>query len=108
MLLGFVNTPDSANGVAVSGAVVYVADRLSGLQVIDVSSCDTRACCINDGCLDLTVAECESVSGTFLGSGTTCATEKCPAVCESDLDGTGAVDIGDLLRILTDWGPCPK
>ena len=28
------------------------------------------------------------------------------AACVSDLDGSGAVDIGDLLQILTDWGPC--
>ena len=72
-----------------------------------MSSCDRRACCINDGCVDLSVAECESVSGTFLGFGTTCATESCPAACASDLDRSGAVDFGDILRILTDWGPCP-
>ena len=28
------------------------------------------------------------------------------AACASDLDGSGAVDFGDILRILTDWGPC--
>ena len=30
------------------------------------------------------------------------------AACVSDLDESGAVDIGDLLQILTDWGPCAK
>ncbi len=108
VILGSVDTPSFAGGVAVSGAVAYVADANSGLQVIDVSSCDIRACCINDGCLNLIAEECESVSGTFLGFGTTCATEKCPAACVADLDETGAVDFGDILRILTDWGPCPK
>ncbi len=88
--------------------MAYVADLFSGLQVIDVSSCGSRACCINDGCLDLSIAECESVSGTYLGDGTMCATEKCPAMCASDIDGSGAVDFADILRILTDWGPCPK
>ncbi len=107
-ILASADTPDRAFGVAVSGTVAYVADGSSGLQVIDVLSCGRRACCINDGCLDLSVEDCESVSGTSMGFGTTCATEKCPAACVADLDGTGAVDIGDLLRILTDWGPCPK
>ena len=27
--------------------------------------------------------------------------------CPEDLDGNGAVDFGDILRILTAWGPCP-
>ncbi len=108
VIVGSIDTPGNPLGVAVSGAVAYVADDESGLQVIDVSSCSTRACCINDGCLEISRAECEAVSGTYLGTGTTCATEKCPVTCASDLDGSGAVDFGDILRILTDWGPCPK
>ena len=36
-ILGFVDTPEFATGVALSGAVAYVADGDSGLQVIDVS-----------------------------------------------------------------------
>jgi len=31
----------------------------------------------------------------------------CPPTCPEDLDGSSAVDFGDLLRILTAWGPCP-
>jgi hypothetical protein len=37
-LLGSVDTPQHAKGVAVAGAVAYVADEGSGLQVIDVSN----------------------------------------------------------------------
>ncbi len=40
-IVGSVNTPDRAFGVAVSGAVAYVADTFSGLQLIDVSSCQS-------------------------------------------------------------------
>jgi hypothetical protein len=29
------------------------------------------------------------------------------ATCPSDIDCDGAVDFEDLLRLLTDWGPCP-
>jgi hypothetical protein len=27
--------------------------------------------------------------------------------CPQDLDGSGAVDFGDILVILSNWGPCP-
>ena len=36
-VIGSVDTPDSACGVAVSGNAAYVADSYSGLQVIDIS-----------------------------------------------------------------------
>jgi hypothetical protein len=35
--VGSVDTPDVAHGVAVVGVHAYVADRASGLQVIDIS-----------------------------------------------------------------------
>ena len=28
--------------------------------------------------------------------------------CSSDIDADGAVTIVDLLRVLSDWGPCPQ
>lgn len=31
-----------------------------------------------------------------------------PATCPDDLNWDGDVDFDDLLRILTNWGPCPK
>src|SRR5262245_59724435 len=37
-LLGHYDTPDQALEVAVSGTVAYVADRISGLQIIDISN----------------------------------------------------------------------
>ncbi|MHC5113798.1 MAG: hypothetical protein ACYTGP_05160 [Planctomycetota bacterium] len=30
-----------------------------------------------------------------------------PARCPSDTDENGVVDFGDILRIISDWGPCP-
>jgi len=39
---------------------------------------EVGACCVNDGiCLELTVAECESIPGTFNGIDTTCAEFSC-------------------------------
>ncbi len=34
--VGYYDTPDRANGVAVSGSYAYVADEMSGLQIIDI------------------------------------------------------------------------
>lgn len=31
----------------------------------------------------------------------------CEGECPEDLDGSGAVDFGDLLLVLGEWGPCP-
>jgi len=28
--------------------------------------------------------------------------------CPEDLDGSGAVDLSDLLILLAQWGPCPQ
>ena len=30
-----------------------------------------------------------------------------PDVCLADIDGSGEVEFGDLLAVLTAWGPCP-
>ncbi len=38
MIVGSVDTPDYSYNVVVSGSYVYVADRLSGLQVVDIST----------------------------------------------------------------------
>ncbi len=95
VILGSVDTPDFAIGVAVSGAVAYVADGLSGLQVIDVSSCEPCPADLDDdgivGVSDLT--EIIAAWGNKGGP--------------EDLDGSGTVDFGDILIVLAAWGPCP-
>ncbi len=96
VIIGSVDTPFGAVDVAVLGAVAYVADLESGLQVIDVSSCDPCPADLDDsGAVDI---------GDLLAILTAWGNKGGP----EDLDGSGFVDIGDLLRILTDWGPCPK
>nr|AIE90223.1 hypothetical protein [uncultured marine thaumarchaeote AD1000_01_F04] len=32
--------------------------------------------------------------------------DECEDLCTADLDGSGAVDFGDILQILAAWGPC--
>ncbi len=78
------------------------------------------ACCLQDGavCLELTEADCTIVAGTWAGPATTCTdgdgdgtADDCTA-CPPDLDGSGAIDFGDILSVLSAWGacgdPCPE
>ena len=42
------------------------------------------------------------------GAGAAYVFELDPTVaCRADLDGSGAVDFGDVLAVLATWGPCP-
>ncbi len=135
-ILGSVDTPSFAAGVAVSGTVAYVADAGFGLQVIDVSDPGSPAIL---GSVDTPgAANGVAISGTVayvavLGSGLqvidVSSCEPCPADLDDDgmvgvsdlneilaawgnkggpedLDGSGFVDIGDLLIVLAAWGAC--
>ncbi len=94
-ILGSVDTPDRAFDVVVAGAVAYVADVESGLQVIDVSSCEPCPADLDDsGAVDI---------GDLLAILTAWGNKGGP----EDLDGNGVVDFGDLLAVLEAWGACP-
>ncbi len=72
----------------------------------------TGACCLGDGCLAATEAECTAAAGVYLGDGTDCETSSCPEPCIADITGPdavpdGAVDVHDLLELLAAWGMCP-
>jgi len=65
------------------------------------------ACCMSNGtCSDMTFAACSSAGGTFEGVGTVCASFQCPQPCSGDINGTGMVDVDDLLAVINAWGPC--
>lgn len=96
-----------AADIAVSGAVAYVAEA-TGVSVINASSCGNGVCCLTNGCLVTNPVACAAVLGTYLGDGTTCATATCPPGCATDVSGDGIVGFADVLRILTEWGPCPE
>ena len=89
--------PDAANGVWTDGTFAYVADRLAGLQVIDVSSCDA-SCPDTDGnsLVDLTDLLAVLADWGTDGSGH-----------GGDVDGNGEVGFTDLLAVLVSWGACP-
>ena len=58
--------------------------------------------CNDNGILDLT----DIVEGTSLDSNGNGIPDECEA-CIADLDGDGNVGFGDLLELLSFWGPCP-
>ncbi len=93
-ILGSVDTPGSALGVAVSGAVAYVADAASGLQVIDVSSCELCPADLDDDGM-VGVDDLNEILAAWGNKGG-----------PEDLDGSGFVDFADLLILLSAWGPC--
>lgn len=68
----------------------------------------TGACCLPSGdCITATEIDCGGVGGTWAGAGISCGGVSCPQPCPSDVDDSGAVDISDLLLLLSKWGPCP-
>ncbi len=111
-ILGSANTPSAAVGVAVSGAVAYVADDCS-LQVIDVS--DPRNPVILGSVDTLCVATGIAVSGAvayvadarrshcFPSSLQVIDVSSCEP-CPADLDGDGMVGVSDLIAVLAAWG----
>ena len=94
VILGSVDTPNKALGVAISGSVAYVADQASGLQVIDVASC-VAACPADiddDGVVN--VVDLLSLLGAWDTPG-------------GDINGDGTTSVTDLLDLLAAWGACP-
>ncbi len=89
------NLPPGPFGVAVSGTVAYVADRQSGLQVIDVSSCELCPADL-DGSGSVDFGDILAILSAWGNKGG-----------PEDLDGSGVVDFGDILIVLAAWGPCP-
>jgi hypothetical protein len=110
MIVGTVDTPDDAKGVALSGTTAFVADWNAGLQVIDRDvACTLGGCCVDGNCVELIPgASCVALGGTFLGRASDCSGAACaPASCPADTNGDGAVDVDDLNTVIVGWGMCP-
>ncbi|MFK7961384.1 MAG: hypothetical protein AB8G96_12765 [Phycisphaerales bacterium] len=109
------------DGSCTDGISPEDCDALGGVFQGDGSTCGdvscpepVGACCLSGGtaCLELSEADCAIVGGDWAGVGTTCAdddgdglADDCNA-CFGDLNESGAVDFGDLLQVLSAWGPC--
>ena len=68
------------------------------------------ACCLSNGyCAEIPQYNCESGSNnTFHGPGSICGSDNtCPSDgCDQDTNGDGAVDVNDLLEVISSWGTC--
>ncbi len=63
------------------------------------------ACCFGGTCRVLSIPACEIAGGDFAGEDTECTGAGCDT-CESDFDNDGSVGLTDLIRLLSNWGPC--
>jgi len=64
----------------------------------------TGACCFGADCFETVEAECSGNGGEWQGPDTTCASNSCAAPCPADTDGSGTVDVSDVLNIVGNWG----
>ncbi len=68
----------------------------------------TGGCCIDGSCLDVTLDECFSASGSYAGDLTSCKNGiECNDACLGDINSDGVVNVTDLLTVISLWGACP-
>jgi len=80
------------------------------LTIIEDCLVATGACCFADGTCDMVdESTCGGTGGDYAGDNVMCATADCPQPpdCPEDIDGDGSVGFGDLIQLLSVWGPCP-
>ena len=69
-----------------------------------VISLPTGACCtLTSGCVEVSQYLCEQSGFVFLGEGTECDSTSCEQ-CPGDFNGNGAVDVDDLLALISVYG----
>jgi len=70
---------------------------------------NSGACCISNGCLNMSLNRCEEFNGIYQGSTSFCGdiNVECIETCDADLDGDGEVKVSDLLLLIGAWGACP-
>ena len=55
-------------------------------------------------CFETIATECTSNGGEWQGDNTVCASTTCGVPCPADTDGSGTVDVSDVLYIVGNWG----
>jgi len=90
-------------------------EGLGGLFMGDGTECASVTCpepvgwcCPEDGsfCTEQTESICDAFGAVWGGPGTTCDdTDACNAEpCPGDVNGSGAIDVDDILMVLSGWG----
>ncbi len=82
----------------------------NGVTCDDAGCPQPGACCLPDGTCrqesELGGTACLADGGMYEGDGTNCGDIECPQPCPADFDGSGDVGFGDLVQLLSAWGPC--
>ncbi len=65
------------------------------------------ACCLDGLCITTAEADCSGNSGSWGGANSSCTDVDCPENCPEDINNDGAVDIDDLLALISAFGVCP-
>ena len=83
-----------------------IGSGVAALDTLNPNGLPTGACCVGTtgACLDIRESNCLAGGGTYLGDNTVCADGGCTASCPADIDGSGAVNVTDLLEIVGVWG----
>ena len=114
---------DGGGGIWIEGAVLQFTESIlcgnnfdqyhesggafqlgSNSRIQDECPVPQGACCLI-GCTQVSEEDCLTLGGVWLGEEASC--DACPALCQSDLNADGTVDIEDLLTLIGSWGPCP-
>jgi hypothetical protein len=93
------------NGTGADGCAIYNTGPNGARIIINYNyPAETGACCtITSGCVDVSEYLCEQAGFVFLGEGTECASTSCEQ-CPGDFDGNGAIDVDDLLALISVYG----
>ncbi|UCD75145.1 MAG: hypothetical protein JSV91_15350 [Phycisphaerales bacterium] len=97
------NTPDQIIGDYTDGGGNLIAQYAPPPP----PAAPTGACCLGEGCLDLSEAYCDEAGGVYMGDDTACVGVECPDPCPEDINYDGKVNIDDIFAVLAAWGPCP-
>jgi DNA-binding beta-propeller fold protein YncE len=100
-------------------AAVHSYDAATGLflrsyyvlaqNVANPTGFDVAAASASDCNLNLVPDACDIASGTSADEDGDGVPDECaapPPSCGADVDGSGAVDVDDLVRVILAWGPC--
>lgn len=107
-------TVSTCNGANFDTRLAAYSGACGSLSLLACND-DAPGCLANTSSMDVPVVCGEPVLlrvGAFNGSGNmlltlSCAGKPCPKPCPADINHSGAVDVADLLAVITTWGVCP-
>jgi hypothetical protein len=76
-------------------------------EMVDCYGLEDGACCMNNDCVMASTEDaCLEAGGRFEGALILCEDVECIG-CPADLNNDGAVEVNDLIEVISSWGACP-